>query len=132
MSQTGPTGGQGQAIPTPSKALEQKYHWWFRPDQTGVYNSSPPARYPTYPNSPSGDIGNRYYSTSATSSPGTSYGSPPQHMGNSFVQAGSSPPDPKVAIPMPAPGQEMKFREYLRRNSLKNMYLLDDFGTPVD
>jgi len=41
----------------------------------------------------------------------------------------SSPPDPKVAIPMPAPGEEMKYRDFFRRNSIKNMVFLDDFGT---
>jgi hypothetical protein len=131
MSQSGagsPIGGQ--PIPTQGKAVSQHYHWWFDRNQTGVFNSSPPSQ-PMYANSPSGDIGHQ--SRSYSSSPGTSYGSP-SILGNHFPQEKMREglPDPKVAIPMPAPGEEMKFREYFRRSSLKNMYLLDDFGTPLD
>ncbi|CAG7834553.1 unnamed protein product, partial [Allacma fusca] len=65
------------------------HHWWFDRHQTGIYNSSPPG-HSGFPNSPP---------NTACSSLGSS---PPSF--DSF-----SPPDPKVAIPMPAPGEELKF-----------------------
>jgi hypothetical protein len=63
---------------------------------------------------------------SESSDSGSPVGSPSYSSSpNSF----SFSPDPKVAIPLPAPGEELKYRDFFRRNSIKNMVFLDDFGT---
>lgn len=98
----------GQPIPTSTTGKAQSHiprHWWYDSKETGVYNSSPPTN-PMYPNSP-------------TSGSPTGYSS----MASSFFA--STPPDPKVAIPLPAADDWNKWR----RDSLKNMVHLNDFGT---
>jgi len=103
--------GGGQPIPTSTTGKAQSNipkHWWFDKGQTGVFNSSPPQN-TVYPNSP-------------TDGSGQFFSSSPSNYSSTFS---ASPHDPKVAIPLPAADDWNKWR----RDSLKNMYHLNDFAT---
>lgn len=108
MSEQDKSIGGGRPIPSSikGKVTEPVRHWWYTERSRSLSESSEPelaARSPTYSVSPK-----------IFSFPSSPVG---------------SPPDPKVAIPMPAPGDDGKFRDFMRRDSIKNMVFLDDFGT---
>jgi len=106
MSDTNLSGSGRIPSATKGKITEPVRHWWIPTRSRSLSESSEPelATSPSYSSSPSN-----------FSFPTTPVG---------------SAPDPKVAIPLPAPGDDMnKFRDFFRRSSIKNMVFLDDFGT---